>query len=192
MTNETGSRTRLIELLVERSYRRGDFTLASGKRSSFYIDARRTTMSGAGQLLIGPLGLAALDEQGWSPDAIGGMTLGADPVAYAVAHAAALAGRDLDAFTVRKEPKGHGAGRQVEGPIEPGVRVVVVEDVVTTGQSALHAIEVLRDFGATILGVLALVDRGDGGMERIRAAGLPVHALVQLSDLDAAAGTSIA
>ncbi|MGE5142873.1 MAG: orotate phosphoribosyltransferase, partial [Acidobacteriota bacterium] len=92
---------------------RGDFVLASGRRSSYYIDARRTTMSGEGQLLIGKLGVAALDEQGWAPRAVGGLTLGADPVAYAIAHAARRAGRSIDAFTVRKEAKGHGLGRRI-------------------------------------------------------------------------------
>jgi orotate phosphoribosyltransferase len=170
-------RDRLARLLRERSVRTGDFLLASGRRSSFYVDARRTTMSGRGQLLIGRAGLAALDDRGWQPDAVGGLTLGADPVAYAIAHAAALESRPLEAFTVRKEAKAHGAGRQVEGPVDPGVRVVVIEDVVTTGGSALRAIEVLGGFGAAIVGVLALVDREEGGREAIEAAG---HALVSL------------
>lgn len=176
-------RTRLAQLLRERSVRTGDFVLASGRRSSFYVDARRTTMSGAGQLLIGRLGLAALDERDWKPDAVGGLTLGADPVAYAIAHAAARADRRLEAFTVRKEAKAHGAGRQVEGPVEPGARVVVIEDVVTTGGSALRAIEVLNAFGATILGVLALVDREEGGREAIETAGQPLVSLFRVSEL---------
>ena len=176
-------RTRLAQLLRERSVRTGDFVLASGRRSSFYVDARRTTMSGAGQLLIGRAGLAALDERSWKPDAVGGLTLGADPVAYAIAHAAARADRPLEAFTVRKEAKDHGAGRQVEGPVEPGVRVVVIEDVVTTGGSALRAIEVLTGFGATILGVLALVDREEGGRGAIEAAGHPLVSLFRVSEL---------
>src|SRR5213592_3529395 len=105
---------RLRELLRERSVTRGDFTLASGRRSSFYIDARRTTMSGEGQVLIGALGLAALRARGWTPRAVGGLTLGADPVAYAIAHAARNAGVALDAFTVRKTAKTHGTGRRIE------------------------------------------------------------------------------
>ncbi len=173
----SSDRNDLAELLRRSSVRTGDFVLASGRRSQFYVDARRTTMSGRGQLLIGRVGLAMLDDTGWSCDAVGGLTLGADPVAYAIAHAASAAGRPLDAFTVRKEAKPHGAGRQVEGPIEPGAAVVVIEDVVTPGGSALRAIEVLTRFGAAVAGVLALVDREEGGREAIEGAG---HALVSL------------
>lgn len=173
----------LAELLRRQSVRRGDFVLSSGRRSGFYVDARRTTMSGAGQLLIGRLGLAALDDAQWSADAVGGLTLGADPVAYAIAHAASAAGRTLDAFTVRKEAKGHGAGRTVEGPIDAGARVVVVEDVITTGDSALRAGAALTAFGAAVIGVLALVDREEGGRERIEAAGYPLVSLFGVSEL---------
>jgi orotate phosphoribosyltransferase len=158
---------RLHALLLERSVRFGDFILASGKRSSYYIDARLTTMSGQGQLLIGRIGLQLLDDNQWSAQALGGLTLGADPIAYAIAHAAALQDRVLDAFTVRKEPKGHGAGRLIEGGFEPGMRVVVVEDVVTTGESALRALHAVREAGGEVLGVLAVVDREEGGRQRI-------------------------
>ena len=170
-------RDRLRELLRVGSIRKGDFVLASGRRSDYYIDARRTTMSGSGQLLIGRLGLRAIDDAGWTPAAVGGLTLGADPVAYAIAHAAAVDGRVLDAFTVRKEAKAHGAGRQVEGPVEPGISVVVVEDVVTSGASALRAIEALRTFGVAVGGVLCVVDREEGGREAIEAEG---HRLITL------------
>lgn len=176
-------RERLAEFLRLASLEVGDFVLASGRRSTFYIDARRTTMSGLGQLLIGREGLAALDARGWRPDAVGGLTLGADPVSYAIAHAATAAGRELDAFTVRKEPKGHGAGRRVEGPIRAGARVVVAEDVVTTGGSALRAIEALTAFGASILGVVAVVDREEGGREAIEDAGFELAALYRVSEL---------
>src|SRR5690606_19313538 len=115
-------RTLLLELLRARSVRTGEFVLSSGATSSYYIDARLTTMSGSGQLLIGRLGLAAVDAQGWSPEYVGGLTLGADPVACAIAHAAASAGRSLDAFTVRKEPKEHGTGRLIEGNLRDGGR----------------------------------------------------------------------
>ena len=176
-------RQALADLLRTSSVRTGQFVLASGRSSSYYVDARRTTMSGQGQLLIGRTGLAAIDETGWAPDAIGGLTLGADPVAYAIAHAAAHAERTLDAFTVRKEAKAHGAGRQVEGPIEPGARVVVIEDVVTTGGSALRAIEALTAFGARVDGVLALVDREEGGREAIEASGHSLVSLFRVSEL---------
>jgi len=174
---------RLQTLLLQRSVNRGDFILASGRRSTYYIDARLTTMSGEGQNLIGALALARLHQRGWQPRAVGGLTLGADPVAYALAAAAHRAGRQLDAFSVRKQSKQHGTGRQIEGCFQPGADVVVVEDVITTGQSALAAIRVLLDAGARVLGVLAVVDREEGGRERLEADGHPVEALVSVRDL---------
>lgn len=159
----------LEALLLERSVTHGDFTLASGQRSSYYIDCRLTTMSAAGQALIGILGLAAIRAEGWSPDAVGGLTMGADPVAYAIAHASAAHGPVIDAFSVRKEAKGHGTRRQIEGNFQPGQRVVVVEDVITSGTSALRAVHAIRDAGGDVLGVLAVVDREQGGREVIEA-----------------------
>jgi orotate phosphoribosyltransferase len=176
-------RERLADLLRERSLRTGDFVLASGARSSYYIDARLTTMSGTGQLLIGRLGLEVIEQQGWKPEVVGGLTLGADPVAYAIAHAAALAGRDLDAFTVRKEAKVHGTGRRIEGNMQPGARVVIVEDVITTGGSALRAIDAIGEVGAEIQGVLAVVDRGEGGRALLEDNGFPVASLFTTADL---------
>ena len=175
----------LVALLAERSARRGTFTLASGRESSLYIDARLTTMSPEGLSTIGPLALAAIRTSGWTVDAAGGLTLGADPVSYAISYASALAGDQppIRAFTVRKEAKAHGTGRQIEGPFRPGDRVVVVEDVITTGGSALKAVEAIRGAGGAVIGVLALVDREEGGREAIEAAGLPVHALVRARDV---------
>jgi orotate phosphoribosyltransferase len=173
----------LCQLITQRSLRRGDFVLSSGKRSSYYIDARLTTMSGSGQRLIGELGLQALDDEGWTPRAVGGLTLGADPVAYALAHAAALRNRVLDAFTVRKEAKTHGTGQLIEGLLEPGWNIVVVEDTITTGVSALRAVEAVRAAGAQVLGMLALVDREEGGTERIEQDGLRVVSLVKIGEL---------
>jgi orotate phosphoribosyltransferase len=158
--------------------------LASGRRSSYYIDARRTTMSGEGQALIGAAGLARLHERGWHARALGGLTLGADPVAYAIAHAAHQAGERLDAFTVRKAAKAHGTGQRIEGCFTHGDQVVVVEDVITTGRSALEAVDVLRLAGGEVLGVLALVDREEDGRSAIEAAGLAVEALVTVSELN--------
>lgn len=178
-------RDQLRALLFERSVRFGEFILASGKRSSYYIDARLTTMSGQGQALIGRVGLQLLDELGWQPDALGGLTLGADPIAYAIAHAATLNGRTLDAFTVRKEAKAHGAGRLVEGGFEADMQVVIVEDVITTGESALRAVHAIREGGGRILGVLALVDREEGGRERIEQEGTAVAAMFRASELRA-------
>ena len=176
-------REQLLTLLANRSARRGNFTLASGRQSSLYIDARLTTMSPDGLALIGPLGLAAMRDAGWRPDAVGGLTLGADPVSYAIAYASALAGAPVRAFTVRKEAKQHGTGRLIEGPYREGDTVVVIEDVITTGGSALRAVEALRQAGATVAGVLAVVDREEGGREAIEAAGLPVQTLARAAEI---------
>jgi orotate phosphoribosyltransferase len=182
-------RERLLELLLERSFRVGDFVLSSGLRSRYYVDCRTTTTHAEGQALIGRLGLAALREAGLAPHAVGGLTLGADPVAYAIAHAGWLAGDPVNAFTVRKEPKAHGTGKRVEGCFAAGDRVVVVEDVVTTGGSALKAAQAVEAEGGTVLAVLALVDREEGGREAIERAGYPVHALYRVAELLAAAGS---
>jgi orotate phosphoribosyltransferase len=173
----------LVRLLAERSARRGNFRLASGRQSSLYIDARLTTMTPEGQQLIGKLGLAAIHSAGWSADAVGGLTLGADPIAYAICHTSAGTSNPLRAFTVRKEPKSHGTGKQVEGPLARGDRVVIVEDVITTGGSAERAADAVRREGAEVLGVLALVDREEGGRERLEGLGLSVHALAMASDV---------
>ena len=170
---------RLAALLADRSAKRGRFTLASGKQSTLYIDARLTTMSPEGLTLIGPLGFAAIEQAGWRVDAVGGLTLGADPVSYAVSYASALAGRPIRAFTVRKEAKQHGTGKLIEGPFRDGDRVAVVEDVITTGGSALKAIAAVRAAGGSVTGVLAVVDREEGGREAIEAEGVPVLALAR-------------
>jgi orotate phosphoribosyltransferase len=173
----------LIQLLAHRSARRGQFTLASGRTSTLYIDARLTTMSPEGLSLIGPLGYAALRDSGWNAVAAGGLTLGADPVAYAISYASALAGHPLRAFTVRKEAKAHGTGRRIEGPFAAGDRVAIIEDVITTGGSALKAAEAVHAEGGEIAGVLALVDREEGGREAIEAAGYPVLALTRAAEI---------
>jgi orotate phosphoribosyltransferase len=173
----------LVNLLAELSARRGEFTLTSGRRSSLYIDARLTTMSPEGLATIGPLGLSTLRQLKWPVDAVGGLTLGADPVAYAISYASALAGTPLRAFSVRKEPKAHGAGKQIEGPFQKGDRVAVIEDVITTGGSALIAIRAVREAGGEVIGVMALVDREEGGREAIEAQGFPVVALVRAAEI---------
>jgi orotate phosphoribosyltransferase len=173
----------LVALLAERSVKRGQFTLASGKQSEYYIDARLTTMSPEGLALIGRLALRELQDSGWAVDAIGGLTLGADPISYAVSYASAGSDKPLRAFTVRKEPKAHGMGRQIEGPFRPGDRVAVVEDVITTGGSALRAIEAIRAARGVPAGVLALVDRGEGGRQRIEETGTTVISLVTAADI---------
>jgi orotate phosphoribosyltransferase len=143
-------------------------------------------MSPEGLTLIGPLGLAAIRGAGWLPDSVGGLTLGADPIAYALAMASAATPRPVRAFTVRKEAKAHGAGKLIEGPFRAGDRVVVIEDTVTTGNSARTAATAVRAAGGDIVGVLALVDREEGGREALAAEGLDVVALATASEIVAA------
>ncbi len=176
-------RLRLIDLLASRSAQRGSFTLASGKQSDLYIDCRPTTMHPEGLSLIGPLGLHAIGERGWHPDAIGGLTLGADPVSYAVAYASQLAGLPIRAFTVRKEAKTHGTGKVIEGAFVTGDRVVVIEDVITSGGSALRAAASVRAAGGMVVGILAVVDREEGGRAALEAEGFEVATLVTAREI---------
>jgi orotate phosphoribosyltransferase len=176
-------RARLRELLLERSVKRGSFTLASGQTSNYSIDCRLTTMSAEGQVLIGRLGLAAIRAGGWAPSGVGGLTMGADPVAYAIAAASFGSPPAIDAFSVRKSPKEHGTGRLIEGSFAPGDRVVVIEDVITSGGSALRAVDAVRDQGGEVIGVLAVVDREQEGRGRIEAAGVKVVVLETATEL---------
>lgn len=187
MSSGTGA-AELAALLRERSVETGSFTLASGRTSSYYIDARRTTMSARGLELIGALGLEVIRSAGWRPTLVGGLTLGADPLAYAIAGASRVVPPTVDAFTVRKEAKAHGARQRIEGCFTVGAEVVVVEDVVTTGQSALRAVEAVHEAGGTVVGVLAVVDREEGGREALGAAGYDLRVLVTLGDLGIGAG----
>jgi len=177
---------RLRQLLISRSVRWGDFVLASGKRSNLYVDARLTTMSPDGMVLIGKLGLDCIKTESWNPDSLGGLTLGADPVAYAISHTSAASDRPIRAFTVRKEAKAHGTGKRIEGPFESGDRVVVVEDVITTGKSALQAIDAIKAEGGHVVGVLAVVDRQEGGRDVIEQNGYAVASLVTRDALTSA------
>lgn len=140
-------------------------------------------MSGEGLELIGALALARLAARGWEPQLVGGLTLGADPVAYAIAFAGRGQGRMLDAFTVRKQAKTHGAGKRIEGCFQAGAAVVIVEDVITTGDSALEAIRAVESEGGRVLGVLAVVDREEGGRAALERAGYPVEVLVTATEL---------
>lgn len=176
-------RDRLGRLLAQRSFRSGDFELSSGTRSDFYIDARTTTMHAEGQVLIGAVGLEAIREAGLAPDAIGGLTMGADPIAYAIAAESWRQGEPIHAFSVRKRPKRHGRGRRVEGCFEAGARVVVCEDVITSGGSALQATEAVQQEDGQVLAVLALVDRQEGGREALEEAGLRTLVLFTADDL---------
>ena len=173
----------LVALLAERSAKRGQFVLSSGKQSTFYIDARLTTMSPEGLSIIGPFALSVLEQTGWGIDAVGGLTLGADPISYAISYASADSDHPLRAFTVRKDVKTHGTGKQVEGPFKPGDRVAVIEDVITTGGSTLRAIDAIQKAGGVVVGVLALIDREEGGRQELEKTGFPVVALVKASQI---------
>ena len=142
-------RERLMEILIGRSVRLGDFTLASGAKSSYYVDARRTTMSAEGQHLTGAVCWDALQASGLEPTHVGGLTMGADPVTYALARESFERGHPLDGFSVRKKAKEHGTGQRIEGGLPEGARCLVIEDSMTTGGSALKAIEALQDFDRT-------------------------------------------
>lgn len=173
----------LVSLLAKHSLQHGTFTLSSGAQASYYIDGRLTTMRPEGLTTIGQLALGRFHQASWQPTAVGGLTLGADPIAYAIAYASASTATSIRAFTVRKEPKTHGTKQQIEGPLLPTDSVVIVEDVLTTGTSALRAVEAVRSFGAEILGVLGVVDREQGARERLQDAGLAVMCLTNVSQL---------
>ncbi len=180
----------LLELLVRRAYRRGQFTLASGRSSEHYVNCKPVTLSGRGALLLAPLLLQQVEREAV---AVAGLTLGADPMVSWVAHAAALAGRDLDALIVRKEAKGHGTGAWLEGPLPAaGARITLLEDVVTSGGSALKAVHQLRQAGYELQRVVAIVDREEGGAAALQQEGLELHSLYRLSQVaalhDATAG----
>ena len=178
--------TSLVALLKERSVRRGTFTLASGRQSSFYVDARCTTMAAAGLALVGELGLEAIRAAGWPVQLVGGLTMGADPVAYAIARASRDVPPTVDAFSVRKEAKQHGAARRIEGCFRAGTPLVIVEDVITTGAAAITAVDAVREAGGLVSGVLAVVDREEGGRAAIERHGCQVVTLVTARDLGVA------
>ncbi len=179
-------RDQLRQLITDLAVVHGKVTLASGREADYYVDLRRVTLHHRAAPLIGHLMLDMLEEVGLGTaevDAVGGLTLGADPVATAVLHAAASRGQDVDAFVVRKEGKAHGLQRRIEGPDVAGRRVVVLEDTSTTGGSAITAVEAVREAGGEVAGVAVIVDRGTGAREAIEALGVPYHFLFDLSDL---------
>jgi orotate phosphoribosyltransferase len=183
------ARQELIEIVREKSFTTGDFTLASGQKSKYYIDCRLTTLDARGACLIGEVLLAQINAEaearGVKVDAVGGMTMGADPISVAVSMSSHLAGQDpvLQAFVVRKEPKGHGQGKQVEGNFNKGDTVVAIEDVITTGGSTLKAIGAMERAGGKVAFVAVLVDRQEGGREMIEAAGYPVISVFTRDEL---------
>jgi orotate phosphoribosyltransferase len=175
-------RQALIRLIQDEAVFHGDFTLSSGKKATYYVDMRKLTLDHRAAPAIGRIMLDLIAD---IPDvaAVGGLTLGADPIANAIMHESARTERPLDAFVVRKEPKDHGRGRQVEGADVKGKRVVVVEDTSTTGQSALKAVEALRREGAEVVAVAVIVDRSTGAQAAIEAEGLEWRAAIDLADL---------
>lgn len=185
-------RDQLKQLLVERSLRLGDFTLASGARSNYYIDARPTTMSAEGQVLVGHVALALLKESGLEPTHVGGLTMGADPIAYAVAHRSFLDGHPIDGFSVRKKAKEHGTGQRVEGGVTPESRCVMVEDSMSTGKSTLAAVQAVLEVGASVLGVLTVVDRSENATALFESEGLPLLSIFTGNEiLEAAKSASL-
>ncbi len=175
-------REALIAHLTQHAVRTdGPFTLRSGEKSNWYIDARQTTFSGKGAWLVGT---AVLEEVPDGVDAVGGMTMGADPIAIATAMVAAEKGSGLLSFSIRKEVKGHGVSGRLVGPIHTGSRVVALEDTTTTGSALVEAIEVLQEAGVEVVKAVALVDRSGGAAaQRVEAFGMPYVALVTAKDL---------
>jgi orotate phosphoribosyltransferase len=169
----------LLRVIKDKAVVHGDFVLSSGQRASWYIDLRRVLLSGQSAPLAGRVMLAATADLGY--DAVGGLTLGADPVAAAMLHAAAGQGRILDAFVVRKAGKTHGLQRRIEGPDVAGRRVLAVEDTSTTGASVLTAVDALREAGAEVVGVAVIVERG--ARDRVAQRGLPFRAAYDMGDL---------
>ena len=174
-------RDELIEHVKRLAVIHGRVTLASGKQADYYVDLRRVTLDGAAAPLVGAVMRELVSD--WEFDAVGGLTLGADPVALAMLHDAAHAGGRLDAFVVRKEAKAHGLQRRIEGTDVAGRRVLVVEDTSTTGGSAMTAVQAVREAGAEVVGVAVLVDRDTGAREVVEAAGLPYRYALGLADL---------
>jgi len=176
---------RLKQLLLQKSYERRTVTLASGKTSDFYFDGKQTTLDAEGSLLVGRLFWEAIASSGRRVEAVGGPTLGADPIVTAVSLTSALRGRPIPAFIVRKEPKKHGTGAWIEGEknLKPGMQVALVEDVVTSGGSLLKAVEKVRKAGYFVSLLLTIVDREEGGAENIRRAGYPLISLFTKTEL---------
>jgi len=170
----SSAREQLLNLLATISFRLGDFTLSSGARSDYYIDCRTTTLHAQGAALTGRVFLDLVRQQGWQADAVGGLTMGADPIVVATSVISSQAGSPIHGFLVRKSEKAHGMGRRVEGFQEKGARVVIVDDVCTTGSSTIQAIEAAREFGFNIVGVACLVERLEaGGRPAVEKAAAP-------------------
>ena len=177
---------RIIKLIMQRSCEKSDtpsFLLSSGKRSCYYFNLRNVTMAPEGQVLIGTLVYNKIQQLNLKPKGIGGLTMGADPIAIATAFTSFLRGNPIEAFIIRKEPKEHGLKLQIEGNIERNDKVVIVDDVVTTGASIIKAMKIAREHGLDILGVIVLLDRcEENGKENIEAEGTTVHSILTIED----------
>jgi orotate phosphoribosyltransferase len=182
-------RIELKELLKTKSIKTGHFVLASGKESDLYVDCRVTTLDARGAVMIGEVLFQILSEYCQNnkirPKALGGLTMGADPIALSVAIRSSLIGNGevIQAFTVRKEAKGHGRGKKIEGNFNSGDEVIVVDDVITTGESTLKAIQAIEEEGGKVLAALVLVDREEGGRQKIESQGYPVIAAYTRTEL---------
>ena len=184
-TSAADARTQLLALIDELAVVRGRVTLSSGKEADYYLDLRRVTLDHRSAPLIGDVVLDLLEREGYLDrvDAVGGLTMGADPVGTAVMHRSVVRGTPLDTFVVRKEAKAHGMGRRVEGPDVAGRRVIAAEDTSTTGGSVLTAVEALREAGAEVVAVAVVMDRNTGAKQRVEAAGLPYLTALTTADL---------
>lgn len=181
-SHDSDARRQLIDHISRDAVFHGDFTLTSGKKATYYVDLRKVSLDHRVAPLIGQVMIDLIADVA-DVDAVGGMTMGADPIASAILHQGAARGLAYDAFVVRKEPKDHGRGKQVEGPDLEGKRVIVLEDTSTTGGSPLKAIEALRKVGAEVAAVAVVVDRNTGAREVIEAAGVPYLYAIGLTDL---------
>ncbi|MEK9987861.1 MAG: orotate phosphoribosyltransferase [Aquiluna sp.] len=183
MTSSSPDKAKLAELVSKLAVVHGKVTLSSGIEADYYVDLRRATLHHEAAVLVGKVMLDLLVENSLSPDAVGGLTMGADPVATAMLHQASSRGMSLDAFVVRKEAKKHGMARQVEGPDISGRKVVILEDTSTTGGSPLTAAKAAEEAGAEVLGIATVVDRDTGARAAIESAGYAYYSALSLSDL---------
>lgn len=173
-------RQALLDLISAEALQRGDFTLASGKKANYYLDCRTITLHPQGANLVAQGMLDAIGDD--LPVAVGGMAIGADPITASIVTIAGQRNLPLKGFMVRKEAKGHGTGKQVEGPVEPGDEVIIVEDVITSGGSAIKAVDAAHEFGLKVRRVIAIIDRLAGGKEAFAAKGLELTTLCTVKD----------
>jgi orotate phosphoribosyltransferase len=176
------ARNELQALIKEQALKFGNFTLASGKQANYYLDCKQVTLNARGACLIGESILEKIQSLGPLPDSVGGMAIGADPITAAIITIAGLKKLSLTGVLIRKEAKGHGLQKYIEGPVQPGQSIVIVEDVVTTGGSSILAIERCQEFGLQVASVICIIDRLQGGEANFAAKGIPLHSLFTIRD----------